>query len=40
MYEGYWKNGYRHGNGKLTTKEFIIEGVWEDGFFVEYAPVE
>jgi hypothetical protein len=24
----------------VTAKEFIIEGVWEDGFFVEYAPVE
>jgi hypothetical protein len=24
VYEGYWKNGHRHGKGKLTTSEFNI----------------
>ena len=30
-YEGFWKNGYFHGQGKLTTPESKYEGGWYEG---------
>jgi hypothetical protein len=28
----------RHGQGKIKTPAFVIEGVWDEGFLVEYTP--
>jgi len=30
-YEGEWRNGKRHGHGKLRDTEFRLEGEWRDG---------
>ena len=32
-YEGYWKNGYKHGHGKFYNKQgkLIYDGLWEAG---------
>tara|TARA_B100000965_G_C19592098_1_gene758420 strand:+ start:677 stop:1690 length:1014 start_codon:yes stop_codon:yes gene_type:complete len=30
-YEGEWRNGKRHGHGKLSSTEFRLEGEWRDG---------
>ncbi len=36
IYEGEWKNGYPHGDGKLqVTKGKVIEGKWEKGELVQ-----
>lgn len=36
IYEGEWKNGLPHGEGKLyVSRGEVIEGVWEKGELVE-----
>ncbi|HHO46962.1 MAG TPA: hypothetical protein ENN06_00645 [Desulfobacteraceae bacterium] len=36
IYEGEWKHGVPHGQGKLFwSKEKIIEGKWENGRLIE-----
>jgi hypothetical protein len=31
IYAGYYKNGVKHGRGLLYSKDFCINGVWEEG---------
>ena len=35
-YEGMWKNGLKHGEGKETDSSgnIISEGIWEEGKFL------
>lgn len=36
IYEGEWKNGFPHGEGKLfVSKGKVIEGIWEKGELVK-----
>ena len=31
VYEGYWKNGKKHGKGKMVIGDTTYEGIWVDG---------
>ena len=33
MYDGYWMNGYKHGQGKFYNRQGVLvyDGLWEAG---------